>query len=813
MQGSATWVSWTATDNVGFGTFGLDYCTDWNGATCTWNLISNGIPGEARAFQWTIPGTANPSATCRMRVRAYDSSGNSASDVADNNFYIVQATTDSVKTAVVFSKSRFIIQYSAVEADTLEAKLAELRDHNKVQGVLLYLDNVPAIVSAYTAWDAAPTNSGLANAVTDAIHDYLYDAATGQITTVYTKVENLVIVGDDRLVPFRRMTDYTALFSENSYVASVNPASTVGSAVANNKYLTDDYLADYGGDATAIANNVLYLPDVAVGRLVESPAEIAGTINTFITQGGQISLPSPNRVLVTGRDFFTDTGTWIRDAYAGQASLLLDDLIDASGEDPNWTMANLRTLLFQTGHALANINGHADHYSLDAFDGYLTTTDVLADPLLTGMALYTICCHSGFTVAPGDPNALDLAQLFMQKRAVAYIGNTGYGWGLRPGSGYSEELMRLLTQEILSKDSVSMGRALRYAKRTYFLQDRRFDVYDEKVLHEAVLYGLPMYTVVVRNPVVAAAPRFGASDPDTRAAGGIRVDKQNVLVPAVGSLPIGVQQLDLNFTFRDGSVPLGDPGDVYQRVDTAEGSYYTLNGQSTGEVDEPIQPRFIYDSRLSGTKLHGTLFTGGIYEQVSGFTPAIAVPVSNNELDGDGTNDSTPSPAPKVVSWTGVFRTTTPYSQSAVCVPTEFTYDNMTVPTGEYQGGNVERVVDGMRFTSYYSTFCDAAPPVITDPGAGGAHNVSGLVADFSVSVTDAAASIYRVLVTWTDDRISAGTGTWQSFDLDQTGGVNSAGNTSVWTGSLGRSAACAMCCRPWTRTATWRSCWRSARI
>jgi hypothetical protein len=92
---------------------------------------------------------------------------------------------------------------------------------------------------------------------------------------------------------------------------------------------------------------------------------------------------------------------------------------------------------------------------------------------------------------------MDLPQAFLRKGVESFIGNTGYGWGLKYGSGYNEKLAEMLTNRILSQPSVALGRALMDAKRDYYIQDHRYDVFDEKVLFQTTLYGLPMYQVVV----------------------------------------------------------------------------------------------------------------------------------------------------------------------------------------------------------------------------------------------------------------------------------------------------------------------------
>ena len=79
--------------------------------------------------------------------------------------------------------------------------------------------------------------------------------------------------------------------------------------------------------------------------------------------------------------------------------------------------------------------------------------------------------------------------------------------------------------------------------------------------------------------------------------------------------------------------PAADPG-----CPDPEGCYYTLNGlveRSSGAGDLPIQPYFVYDSRLSGTSQHGVLWKGGGFEEESGWVPVIGELVSNG---GDGSN-------------------------------------------------------------------------------------------------------------------------------------------------------------------------------
>src|SRR5262249_46922421 len=113
------------------------------------------------------------------------------------------------------------------------------------------------------------------------------------------------------------------LVSESTYTGSsgdLTPTgTTVGRALANNMYLSDDPLVvldEIRPDNHLELSGTLFLPDLAVGRLVETPAAITKTISTFISQDGVLDLSvlgsAGHKVLVTGYDFLSDTANEIR---------------------------------------------------------------------------------------------------------------------------------------------------------------------------------------------------------------------------------------------------------------------------------------------------------------------------------------------------------------------------------------------------------------------------------------------------------------------------------------------------------------------
>ena len=130
--------------------------------------------------------------------------------------------------------------------------------------------------------------------------------------------------------------------------------------------------------------------------------------------------------------------------------------------------------------------------------------------------VYAVGCHGGLSVpgsCAGDADhSLDLPQTFLSSGAVAYVANTGYGWGLKQGIGYGERLVEILTEELTGGGTVVVGEVVRRSKQRYVLESPRLDAYDEKTLMQWTLYGLPMYAVKIGTPTKAQTePRSSPS--------------------------------------------------------------------------------------------------------------------------------------------------------------------------------------------------------------------------------------------------------------------------------------------------------------
>jgi len=200
-----------------------------------------------------------------------------------------------VRTLILVNRTQLVENYDEGRVASLMDKLNTLADHDDVKGHVIRLDNNSEVSKAYATWNADLSNVTKANLVTDAIR---------RIVLTYIQeragLEYVVIVGDDRAIPFRRVSDRTPRQSENTYRNRVDSNHPTGAAIHENNYLVDDFYVDR--EPSIIKKMEIYIPDFSIGRLIETPEDMIKTIDTFIA--------SPSTAVdgfyVSGYDFVSD---------------------------------------------------------------------------------------------------------------------------------------------------------------------------------------------------------------------------------------------------------------------------------------------------------------------------------------------------------------------------------------------------------------------------------------------------------------------------------------------------------------------------
>lgn len=689
------------------------------GGTLAWDL------GALPALDWptTIALTVTVSSAAPtgadLGVMAVVTTTSPDADPLNNTAVVTASTslTDAF-TLILVAPDRLAGRYGA---SPLLADLHRLADHPRVRGVVLDVAADPAVRAAYGAWDGDPGDWQKANAVAQAIKGLV-----DQYTVDYPNLRYLVIVGSDDVMPFYRVQDRNPLMWRESRYRAQTPPGTVRAALAADMVLTDDFYADRTPTTPSSPfwsdGRPFYLPDFAIGRLIETPQEIAAVIDAFLADDGAIAL---DLALVGSIDPLTG------DLGQAQCAALSDDSIAATCTTELDTLH--QTFLGQSvGSTWAAV--HGNHFSL----GTIATTDILNRTLSLGdTLLVATSCHAGLSVpaSSGPQPDDDLVQALASRGGTA-IAPTAYAYASSIGTGYSEALALELTHRLLAGQAQEVGPALVQAKRAYYTDHAGwFDATDEKALLAVTLYGLPMLRVTT---------------PDSTS----RVVTQNRGAPQHARVQIGSAGV-VTYTFSDLT---------FDQYTTGDGVYYAYEGQVIAQDGLPVQPalQVILDETPVGGAPRGVLLCSAGYTEHAAFDPVIA----QSWAIGERQSVTAAEPPTTLTGWDRAL----PYALARFEGLTATTASLNLVP-GLYDAGRqTEQLFDGLVLEVLYGDgAARSAPDILSASG-----EVTGSVTYFQARVVISDTEGARVGVVYDDEQ-----GHWRSLALTSADGENWAGETA----------------------------------
>ena len=538
---------------------------------------------------------------------------------------------------------------------------------DRVRGEVM---SVPSL--DFNGWDIEPWKPEVANAVTDEIRakitDYLSD---------HNSVKYVVLVGSDEIIPQRRVQDETVLGNEREYVdggAFLKWDSPLLASMWRQMVLTDDFYVD--SEPIPFNEHALYIPDMAISRLVETPDEIAAQINVFLgkTPDGTADLRPAGQLdgstgMVTGQDFMTNgvqrVQTTLQNAglrFPSNAPLL-----------DTWKADDVRNGLFKAARDVGSLNAHFSHFSGISAYGYnqmpaddsqtadsqwdaaeeITGTDITgtaADPTsFIGKLIFSMGCHTGLNV-PDDQSRevgadygvdprLDIPEA-VAKTGGVLVGSTGYGFGDTVTVTGTEALIGLFADQITatsSGDRQSIGLALAAAKQQYLGSLSTLTPYDEKSSIQFTMYGMPQYTLAapaapeqtttgsVQKSATAKAVSAGLEQFDTARAASAAPEQTQPSGPTSTQQASGTCPPTFTVTIEEeGKAPRDVPADLVLNDAGANGEYVTANGDAQATADRPIQPRLVVDLGLSDVRITAARVTAGSYVELAPFDPAIS---------------------------------------------------------------------------------------------------------------------------------------------------------------------------------------------
>jgi len=590
--------------------------------------------------------------------------------------------------------------------------LSALAQHPTVKADVVSLP--PGI---FDQMDVSPCSVDAANGVAAQIKSIVQSHLTPDV--LYT-----VFAGSDNVIPFRRVPDETVSSNERDYAMDsfLKPGSPLFWSIYEGYNLTDDYYVD--SEPSPWQGRELYVPDLAVARLVETPDEIRGQIAAYFGSGGVLN---PVTAFVSGYDFFSDGSQVMADNLGSKldtTTLINDD----------WTAAQLACELLGTGAGcdapadVLAVNAHFSHVSALSSGGFNSNTnDILTSsqvaeataggaPALKHRVVFSMGCHSGLSVPDAQSEAgdlaaginapLDLPQAVSAIQRAIYVAPTGYGLGQTEWLGGTELLLAMFSERLMAGD-VAAGEALTGAKLEYITATAAPTVYDEKSSITATFYGLPMYRVLTPVTISAAAIEEGGAN--------------------------------LQLTVQDGAATF--PSSHVLSL-AATGNFYLADGdfknvQAT--AGRAVQPRVGLPQPSGGDPIHGVLLKTGSYVDETFFHPLIASPTNEWIVGGAEEQTCLPSWWPSQPATHTNLDTATGLQQTLVVVPGQFRCTSGAAPvvTG------TERLHTAMTVELLRSPSTDFDPPVID---AVDLHTEGGTTVNLFVEARDLS-GIAQILV------------------------------------------------------------------
>ena len=703
----------------------------WNNTGSFYVRVAGRGASYSTAGQFTVTVTKEPS-TC--------------SGVTDTTIATRAAAPAAGVRALFVTDSSKLSLDAAIPGGTLGGKLAAFAARTDIGGVVADVTNDPGVVAKRVQADAYPACPFAKNLLAEEIK-----AVVDSYRPNNPELRYVVVVGGDGVIPFFRYPDQSLLGQESGFVPPVASDSASEASLRRDFVLGQDA---YGaGVRVSVRTTSFPVPGLAVGRLVETAADIAGMLDAYADGGGVVR---PNTSLVTGYDFLADAATAVQDELQKGTGRPADTLItpnDVSPEDPrSWRASDLGAKLLGSRHDVVFLAGHFSANSALAadFQTSLLTTDLAASTVdLKNAIVFSAGCHSGYNLVDGDaiPGVtlpLDWTQAFAQKQATLIAG-TGYQYGDTDFLEYSERLYRNLARQMRASPSgpVAIGDALVRAKLEYLAATPDIRGLHEKALLESTLYGLPMLgvdmpgervTLPGAGPVIAPvavpsgpAATLGLKVSDLTVAPTLTVNSATLTSVAAGGGTLVAQWLSgpagvvsnpaepalplavVNVTPTDGSLVLRGVG--FRGGSYSDRSVIPLTGAPTTElrgVHVPFVSPVFFPMRTWNVNYYGALAGGG-------GTSLLVTPAQHRAED--------------IAQGTSVLRQTTRLALRL------------------FYSGNLTA-----------ASLSDA--PTIVNVGT----QLDAGAALFAAQVVgDPKAAIHQVWITWTD-----GLGSWQPLDLAQ---------------------------------------------
>lgn len=678
-----------------------------------------------------------------------------------------QPDANGYKTIILADMNRIV--GTPAEKAAMLTKLNDFATQPEVSGVIVNVGGDARVAAANVQADSYPACPYAKNLLADTVKELIdgYQALN--------PLQYVVIVGNDGVIPFYRYPDNALLANESNYIPPVLDGSPSQASLRLGYVLGQDA---YGTNtAVSFKNSSIPIPQLGVGRLVETAVEVSTMLDAYLlgTNNGLTNLTT--LPLVTGYDFLEDAALAVQNELESGTGFTADTLIapqDVAPTDPaSWTAADLRDVLLNGRHDLIFLAGHFSASGALAADysTRLTAAELAAANVnLNNAIIFSAGCHAGYNVVDADgvpfvTESPDWAQAFARQGAT-FIGGTGYQYGDTEFLEYSERLYLEFSQALRSGDgAVTVGRALVAAKQTYLADTPQMRGIHQKALIEATLFGFPM--LAVDMPGARLTP------------------------PADSSIVTGVTAVTSNpgqtfgLTYADVTITpqLTQQTKALENITDGSTIYATYFEGADGVFTSPAEPTLpleIVNVDVPDTVLRGVGFRGGSYTDLQNILPLTGAPTT--EIRGVHAPFLVDYHYPIQLWRPNYFATLTDGGATRLALtPAQFksTFPGSATGTMRLYDDVDLRLFYNNNIASYgtaASTPALSAPPTIEVVTAVATNSTI----EFALTVTgNPAVGVQEVWVTYTT-LSGSNAGQWQSLDLSQSEEIS-----TLWTGSL----------------------------
>lgn len=225
-------------------------------------------------------------------------------------------------------------------------------------------------------------------------------------------LEYVVLVGGDDVLPFFRYPDPAEVSKESDYYPPVLDNTASQASLRLGYMLGQDA---YGAETElTLGDSTLPIPDLAVGRLVETAGDALKLISTYVNgtvNGTGARAIAPSRALVTGYGFLEDGSRAVAQelrAGLGTAGSVDDALVLPENIGPNdagvWTGQDLKAKLTGPRNDLIYLAGHFTASRAEAADARtgVSAAEILASTTsYSNTLVYSVGCQSIASQNPG----------------------------------------------------------------------------------------------------------------------------------------------------------------------------------------------------------------------------------------------------------------------------------------------------------------------------------------------------------------------------------------------------------------------------